>query len=217
MTESMPEHPRPARIRHRCASLLLIVALCLPVPSPAQSSMDDMFGVMFRMMLVMMNVMSDAMLGNAGLGNNWGGLNTFNPGMNTWPAWAGLGSPWSSMGNPWAGGWKSPFAAGGYPGAGYGHGSPRRGGSYLLEGRWYGNSGEILTIRGNRFRLQTGLLALSGTLRIANNLITMYSPQTKTVTRYTFVRNQSDLFLDDGSGSVLIFRRHPRDLVRRRF
>jgi hypothetical protein len=209
----MPERSRPARLR--CASLLLAGVLCLPVSGQAQSSMDDMFGVMFRMMLVMMNVMSDAMLGNTGPGSNWGGLNTFSTGMNVWPAWSGLGSPWSSFGTPWAGGWNGPFGPATGPWRGY---SPQRAGTtYLLEGRWYGNSGEILTIRGNRFRLQTGVIVLTGTLRIANNLIILYSPQTNTVTRYTFVRNQSDLFLSDGSGAVLTFRRHPRDLVRRRF
>ncbi|MDX1698581.1 MAG: hypothetical protein R3308_09860, partial [Thiohalobacterales bacterium] len=136
---------------------------------------------------------------------------TFSAGMGAWPAMSGLASPWSGLGSPWSGGWNSPFGTGAGPWGGHG---PRRADSHLLEGRWYGNSGEILLIRGNRFSLRTGLIMLSGTLRIANNLIVMYSPQTRTVTRYTFVRNETNLFLDDGSGSVLTFRRHPRDLLR---
>ena len=39
----------------------------------------------------------------------------------------------------------------------------------------------------------------------------MYSPQTNTVTRYIFMRNQSHLLLNNGSGTVLRFRKHPAD------
>jgi hypothetical protein len=217
--------------------LVLTCALSLPVATPVQAEMDDMFSVMFRMMLVMANVMSDAMLGNTGnnWGNNWGGLNSFNPGMTTMPMMSGFGSPWSSFGGtPWN-------SFGGTPWNSYGGGSPWNsfGGTpwnrystpwgapanrygappsnranLLLQGRWFGNSGEILEIRGNRFRLRSAGASLAGIVRINGNVINMYSPQTNTVTRYTFLQNQSELLLNDGSGVLLTFRKRPANAVR---
>ena len=213
--------------------LLLACALSLPVSTPAQAMMDNMFAVMFKMMLVMMNVMSDAMLGN---NNNWGnslgGLNSFNLGMSTLPMMSGFGSPSSNSGqipwsmSPWNSGGGNPFAGrspGSFPGNAYGpygggQGSPAMYGAparypaiSLLEGRWYGNSGEILEVRGNRFQLRTARAALGGRIGIKNNIVNLYSPQTNTVTRYSFVRNQSELLLNNGSGVMLTFRKHPVD------
>ena len=230
-----------------------------------------MFGLMFRMMLTMMNVMSGAMLnngnwGNNGGNNNWlnrfgnglGGFNSFNLGMQALPMMSGIGSPWnsfggspwSSWGNPWSSTWGAPWSAwgkpwgsawnnpwsrgwgnpwrngrgmpygGGYPGyspGGYGfpisYGTSPPGGGYgghaLLDGRWYGNNGEILQIRGNRFQLQDGANGLKGMIRINDNLVDMYSPQTNTTTSYTFVRNQTGLLLQDANGNVLSFTQNP--------
>jgi hypothetical protein len=209
--------------RRKRAAVLLAGALLLPVATPSQAVVDDMFGVMFRMMLVMMNVMSDAMLGNDNnWGNNFGGMNSLNMGMSAAPMMSGFGSPWSGFGNsPWNSSGGYPFA--GAPGNAYapyagGYGSPSRYGApppypatSLLEGRWYGNSGEILEVRGNHFQLRTAAAALGGKLSIENNIVSMYSPQTNTVTRYTFMRNQSELLLNNGSGVVQAFRKHPND------
>jgi hypothetical protein len=157
----------------------------------------------------------------------WGGMSP----------WSGM-SPWGGM-SPWSmpGGnntWNVPFG-GGYPGMFPGtatmpfgntnYGNPanpgayrpgtwnRRGLSYqrtsLLDGRWYGSSGEILDIRGNRFRLQQGKVGLNGAITVENDIVSMYSPQTKSVTRYTFMRNQSGLLLQDASGNLLRFTNKP--------
>jgi len=138
------------------------------------------------------------------------------PGMSPWsgmnPA-TGFGgmpgmSPWSSPmnSNPWA----SPFmnaypsnAINPYANQGYGGYPPRQ--VSLLEGKWYGNSGEILEIRGNRFRLQDGQSTINGAIRIENNIVSLYSPQAGAVTQYTFIRNQSELMLQDATGQVLGF------------
>lgn len=254
--------------------LVLVCALLGPLPTQAA---DDMFGMMFRMMLTMMNVMSDAMLGNdnSGWGNsnrgnnsgfgNWtdnfglGGLNSFNVGMSAWPMMSGLASPFSSFGyspfnsfgmSPWSGGspwsgmspWSLPLGAnpwGGFPGAGSpgmwpgtgfmpfsnnAYGYPQQPGGMapggwnrgnlsgyasLLDGRWYGSSGEILEIRGNRFRLQQGKVSLNGAITLQNDIVTLYSPQTKSATRYTFMRNQSGLLLQDSTGKLLRFTNRP--------
>ena len=84
----------------------------------------------------------------------------------------------------------------------------------MLEGRWFGNSGEILEIFGDRFRLRTTGATLGGFVRIKNNVINMYSPQTNTMTRYTFLQNQSELLLSSGTGTILTFRKHPADALR---
>ena len=271
---------------------MLVLVCVLAGPGEVRASSDDMFGMMFRMMLTMMNVMSDAMLGNnVGVGNNnWtdnlgGGLNSFNVGMNAFPMmsgfaspfdtfgmspwsgmsgmsgmspwsgmsgmspWSGMSgmSPWSGMSgmSPWSGmspgsmpggnnAWGSPFG-GGYPGmfpgsttrpfgnttygnpsnqGAYGPGAWNRSGSpyqgaSILDGRWYGSAGEVLQIRGNRFRLQQGKIGINGNITVQNDIVSMYSPQTNSVTRYTFMRNQSGLVLQDASGTLLRFTNKP--------
>jgi hypothetical protein len=242
-------------IKQKRALLMLVCALAipvLPVPSAAEAS-DEMFSNMFRMMLVMMNAMSDAMLEN----NNdagWGTGDSFGLGMTAWPEMSGMSginpvtgfgdmpgmspwsgmtsvpgmSPWSGMTSmpgmsPWSGmsgvpgmsPWSSPMNnnpfTNAYPSnainpyANRGHGGyPQRQVS-LLEGKWYGNAGEILEIRGNRFRLQDGQSSINGAIRIENNIVSLHSPQAGTVTQYTFIRNQTELILQDATGQVLGF------------
>lgn len=246
-------------MKRTCSLLVLVCALS--GPGTAQAS-DDMFGMMFRMMLTMMNVMSDTMLGNSdtGWGNNWTGnlgFGSFNPasaGMGSWPMMSGLGSPftafgyspfntfgmspwsgmspwtgfspWSLGSNPWSsvgGGpsaWQgmTPFGGSGspnypmnfgntVPGDWYGSGYPAA--VSLLDGRWYGTSGEILEIRGNQFRLRQGRVSVSGAITVYNDIVTLYSTQTNTATRYTFLRNQSGLILQDAYGKLLRYTNRP--------
>jgi len=161
-----------------------------------------------------------AMSGLYGM-NPVSGVNSF-PGMSPWsspggfPGYATGMSPWSTPMSPNA--WSSPFASGyspyrnfPYSSAGYGQtpgGIPSVPVS-LLEGRWFGDSGEILEISADRFRLRHGQYSISGTIRIQNNIVSLYSQQTGTVTRYTFLRNQTELMLQDGSGMLLSFSRRP--------
>ena len=240
-------------MKKKRAILILVCALCLPLPSAAEG-MDDMFGVMFRMMLVMMNVMSDAMLDNSsdfGSGSSPGfgmgswpamgamsGMNPISsvssfPGMSPWSGMSGMSgmpgmSPWSGMGgipgsgmgmSPWSSSmpgntWGNPFTSG-YPSspngpynaAGYGTQQYRP--VSLLEGRWFGYSGEVLEIRADRFRLKQGQYGINGTIKIENNIVNLYSPKTGTVSQYSFIRNQSELMLQDASGQVLSFSKRP--------
>jgi len=250
------------------ATLILLCALSLPLPALAS---EDLFNIMFRMMLTMMNVMADAADDDGGGFSDWGmndwdmggnsslgmGSLPMTGGMSGLSPWSGYGmlpgsgmgmSPWSSamlpgsgMGmSPWSaampgGGWGNPFTAGSvprmspggmnypFPGTGYGPSAYDRGrggaaprgypstgqDTALLAGKWYGTTGEILEVQGNRFRLQAGKTAITGVIRIENNIVNLFSPQTGTVTRYTFVRNQTDLILQDGSGRLLSFSRRP--------
>ena len=160
------------------------------------------------------------------------------PGMSPWsgmnPA-TGFGgmpgmSPWSGMnpatgfgGMPGMSQWSSPMnnnprahpstniypsnANNPYANRGYG-GYPSQQVS-LLDGKWYGIAGELLEIRGNRFRLQDGQTGINGAISIENNIVSLYSPQTGTVTQYTFIRNQFELVLQDATGQVLSFSLQP--------
>jgi len=273
-------------MKKKRATLILVCALCLPLPSTAVA-MDDMFGAMFRMMLVMMNVMSDSMLENS---SDFGSASSLDFGMGSWPAmgamsgmspisgassfpgmspWTGMGgmsgmnpwsgmsgmpgmspwsgmsgmpgmSPWSGMSgmpgmNPWSGmsgipgygtgmtpwsnpmpnnTWSNPFTSGypSYPNTPYNaadYGGQKYRPVSLLDGRWFGYSDEILEVRGNRFRLMQGQYSINGIVKIKNNIVNLYSPETGTVTQYTFMVNQSELMLQDANGQVLSFNKRP--------
>jgi hypothetical protein len=223
--------------------LALVIVLSVPAPSPANAN-ADIFGAMFRMMLVMMNTMSDAMLGNS---NDLGWGSTSPLGMTTLPMMSGMYgmnpmtgfggmSPWSGMSgmnsipmngmSPWStpfNSWSNPFtnAYPSYANNPYGH--QQYGGNYpapqgsFLDGRWYGNSGDVLEVRGNRFRLQDGQSSINGMIRIDNNIVSLYSPQTGSVTQYSFIRNQSELILQDATGRVLRFWLRPINSASYRF
>lgn len=160
----------------------------------------------------------------SGFTSPWNSIGSSPMGMSPWNSFGGapMGmSPWNSFGStPWGG---SPWGgngfnrySGGYPGNAntpYGgrYGYPGARSPYsvasLLDGRWYGNTGEVLEINGKRFQLRTGGVSVGGTLAIQNNILTLYSPQTNTTTRYTYLLNQSVLLLGNGSGTVLTFRK----------
>jgi hypothetical protein len=235
-------------LKKKQVMLALVIVLSVPAPSPANAT-ADIFGAMFRMMLVMMNAMSDSMLGN---NNNtgWGSASPLGMGMTTLPMMSGmygmnpmtgLGgmSPWSGMNSmpmngmsPWSGmntmpmngmspwstpfnSWSNPFTNA-YPSyANNPYGNRQYGGYYaapqgsFLDGRWYGSAGEVLEVRGNRFRLLDVQAGINGAIRIENNIVSLYSPQTGTVTQYSFIRNRSGLILQDATGRVLSFRLRP--------
>jgi hypothetical protein len=214
------------------AMVVFLCALSLPVPVAADG-MGDMFSVMFRMMLTMMNIMANSMnssttgyspLNTEGLGTGGWPLISGLYGLGGWPGtgvWPGGGfgaTPWTLplAGNPWA----SPSGVNPFAGAVYGpplnrpwSGIPRGWNAYpgatLLDGLWYGTSGEILEVRGNRFMLRNRLTSLTGVLGIDNNLVKMYTPQTGRVNIYQFMRNETELVLQEPGGARLLFYRRP--------
>ncbi len=215
-------------MRNKRTIVVLLGALSLPIPAAADG-MGDMFGFMFRMMLTMMNIMADSMNSS----NSWNSpVNSYGLGMSGWPlmsgmsglgGWPGTGggfgaTPWTlpMTGNPWAsplGG--NPFAGTGYglpasqPWAGIPGGWNAYPGASLLDGVWYGTSGEILEVRGKRFMLRNSVTSLTGALDIDDNLVKMYTPQTGAVNIYQFARNETELVLQDPGGARLLFYRRP--------
>ncbi len=218
-------------MKHRRATLLLLFTLAVPASPAVADSFEDMFAFMFRMMFSAMRVMADMVddddWGGGGwpVGNSWSNpWSSLSPGVGMWPAstlmWPGTGmggwpgsgfgtNPWSS-GVPWGSGYGSHWPAGWGGGPGVAPYTvnvvPT---TSLLEGRWFGNTGEILEIRGNRFRLRNGRMTVKGAATIENNLLKLYTPQTRSLQVYTFLRNQTGLVLQDASGSVLVFQQHP--------
>jgi hypothetical protein len=140
------------------------------------------------------------------------------PGSSAWPGGGFGATPWTlpMAGNPWASPMGvNPFAGTGYglpvsqPWAGLPGGRNAYRGASLLDGRWYGTSGEILEVRGNRFRLRDSVASLTGALDIDDNLVKMYTPQTGAVNIYQFVRNETELALQEPGGARLLFYRRP--------
>ncbi len=193
-----------------------------------------MMNVMSNTMLGNTNVSDFGSAGSSGFGMaGWpamSGMYGMNP-MSGFSGYPGM-SPWSGMGgfpgaatgmSPWStpmspNTWANPFASE-YPS--YGH-APYSNTGYgaapgampstpvsLLEGRWYGQSGEVLEIRGERFRLVHGNNTITGVIRIENNIVNLFSQQTGTVTQYAFMRNQTELMLQDASGMLLNFSKLP--------
>jgi hypothetical protein len=139
-------------------------------------------------------------------------------GIGGWPGGGVGATPWTlpMAGNPWA----SPMGINPFAGRGYGlpagqawGGIPGRWNAYpgasLLEGKWYGASGEILEVRGNRFVLRNGLTSLAGALDINDDLVKMVTPQTGAVNIYQFARSENELVLEEPGGARLLFYRRP--------
>jgi len=232
-------------MKNRPAIFLLICTLSCAQPVAADE-FGNMFSIMFRMMLGMMRAMSDvAGDGTGNLG--WGGGNSLGLGVTALPLmsgmtgaspwgmtgmnpWSGMGGvPWNGMGqSPWSPAmtgnpWSNPYAGGQNPFMSPAYMNPygAQNSVYpsfsLLNGRWYGNTGEILEVRGNQFRLQNGRTVVSGSVNISNNIVTLRAKQTGSLTRYTFARNQSQLILQDAAGRVLVFRQRPQIMGIRSF
>jgi hypothetical protein len=152
-------------------------------------------------------------------------MNSFGMGMTALPMMSGMGgmSPWSGMGgmpmnsmgmSPWSSPmmsnpWSNPFLGGanpamfpGYNNSAYGQPNYPYPAQYasnsLLGGRWFGDTGEILEVRGNKFRLRNRRLTISGIVRIENNIVNLFTPKTG-----------GELILQDASGQVLVFRQRP--------
>lgn len=77
-----------------------------------------------------------------------------------------------------------------------------------LDGTWQGQSGEILMIQGDRYRIYANPDQYTdGLLRIQDNYLWLGNPRTKTVQEYEFATYEGRLALRDSLGQLLLFRR----------
>ena len=183
--------------------MIALLVCTLLLTSPSHAVTDDMSAVMLRMMLLMASVMSSTMLDGAGTRGGWSPYGT------PWQAYGapwGM-NPWNSYPSPWDGQIHAPWE----DTRNWHEVPPPSSTSSSVEGRWIGETGERLEIYGDRFRLGTPGASIVGWLRIEGNIITMYSPQTNTTTRYSFLHNEHQLLLNSGGDALLVFRRYPVD------
>lgn len=84
-----------------------------------------------------------------------------------------------------------------------------------LSGIWQGASGDVLVIRGNRFRIHNGRgLYSDGTLRLLGNQLVTYVPASGVTRHYGLVQQGDRLALRDTEGQVLLFERLTQSLPR---
>ena len=77
-----------------------------------------------------------------------------------------------------------------------------------LEGTWQGRGGEVLVVRGNRYRIYAAPdQHTDGQLAIEGDILWLGNPQAGTVQRYEFASHEGRLALRDPWGPLLLFRR----------
>lgn len=212
--------------------LVLILTTAFLQPLHAEDNpMGDLMYSMFRMMLAIGNQMAGSIEGSNSFNFSGNLGSNYYPGMGGWPG-GGFPGAWSRPGlspggTPGFGFPRSSMPFGGFPSRpGYGvpyypqwrdrqrgHLSPggyyRTGPVSALDGQWQGSSGEILEVRGNRFRLRSPQAATSGTLRVKNGQLRLYSPQTGAVMQYQYKRSLSSLALQDPYNRTIVFQQRP--------
>lgn len=77
-----------------------------------------------------------------------------------------------------------------------------------LTGTWQGASGDVLVIRGHRFRIHNGEgLYRDGTFQVVGNRLVTYVPTSGITRRYQFAHLGDRLALQDSEGRVLHFKK----------
>jgi len=134
----------------------------------------------------------------------------------------GSGSDWWRSGpseafssSPWSQGWPGMMSS--MPGTAAGQDWMRQmpganmpwfpGSTAALDGVWQGASGEMLEIRGDRFRLAAGAGYVEGWLRTKGNVLSMRTAQTNTTRTYEYATSQGRLALRDVYGQLLLYRK----------
>jgi len=87
---------------------------------------------------------------------------------------------------------------------------PNLGAPSSLDGVWLSDSGERLTIRGERFRLEAGPgRASEGVLRLRGTLLALYQPGINRTWTYEYAVHEGRLALRDAQGQLFLYRRIP--------
>jgi hypothetical protein len=166
---------------------MLLTGLLWLAPSPISlADSDSRYSTMADAMLKMM----DAMRFRGGERTGTGGT--------PWGAFAGSAPSWNGaypqdMMNRWSrGAW------------------PHRSASAAahLNGVWLSESGERLTIRAGRFRLQAGSDRVTdGVLQVRGRRLALHQPRLNRTWIYEFAEHEGRLALRDAQGQVFLYRR----------
>jgi len=79
-----------------------------------------------------------------------------------------------------------------------------------LNGVWLSDSGERLTIRGGRFRLEAGPGRVSeGMLQLRGALLALHQPRLNRTWIYEYAEHEGRLVLRDAQGQLFLYRRIP--------
>jgi hypothetical protein len=194
-------------------TIALLLALIPSSFSPSWASgsalRPDDVAAMMRAMLSMVSIWN-AMNGAA----NWESPGT----------WTGAPSPYSPPRPtaPW--GWNRFAPQASWPGGGSAFADPRQSLSWRreaarpaatrnqtrlsLSGIWQGNSGDVLVIRGNRFRIHNAEgLHRDGIFQVVGSQFFAVAPQAGVMRRYELAKQGDRLALRDSEGQVLLFER----------
>jgi hypothetical protein len=180
----------------------LFLWLCVALPAQAGTNVFvDMMSLMFRMMLLMSNIMST-------------GANTYpNQAVPVTPFMSAPGIPafpTNMAANPWftsqglqaSNPWSTPSLN--YPGNPNFQAIPV---ASPLEGFWGSSSGDTLIVRGQQFRLGHGQRSISGTLTLQGNIVSLRAYPQEAVNQYRFERKGDFLGLQSRSGQITFFQK----------
>lgn len=186
----------------------LIITLFLTMSLPTAilaNPFGDMMATMLRMMLIMADTMSgntnNQQAGSFSMGQSFG--SSMMPGMGYSPwnnAYPGAyGQPWPAPGmpnhsSPWANAASNPY-------------QPDSNGASMLNGQWYGQSGEVFEVQGQYFRMQKNQQTITGTIQFSGNVVQL-NPSSGKPMFYRFIQDRSRLMFQDPNGRILRFQKN---------
>jgi len=77
-----------------------------------------------------------------------------------------------------------------------------------LEGIWEGRNGELLIVRGNRFRIYPGNAGyVDGYLQLSGDRLAMYNPEDANIRPFEYAESDGRLVLRDDTGTLYLYQR----------
>lgn len=177
--------PRPVKR----TTLSLLIPLLLPAGSLAAPPGDSRYAPLAESMIEMMNAMGSAMSrygakGGDDIGSGMGGL------------------PMPDGSTPWPAEWMRPPPGMPDPREMMGGGDPH------LNGSWIGMYGELLIVRGTRFRIYTDIEEYrDGELRLDGSRLQLVDPATRSSQPFEYALSEGKLALRGPEGNILLFRK----------
>jgi len=77
-----------------------------------------------------------------------------------------------------------------------------------LDGVWEGRNGELLIVKGNRFRIYPGYAGyVDGYVKLSGDRLAMYNPSDQNVLPFEYAESEGRLVLRDDAGQLFLYRR----------